>query len=236
MDARTVRLLVSVRNAVEAAEALEGGADVIDIKDPGRGSLGRADDQAMRSILSVVGGVVPISVAMGEWDDSDPCVPPRGARYVKVGLARGAGRGWSRALQAWVDAVAPIGVIAVAYADHHRVNAPSPKEVLDWAAAQGVAGLLIDTAVKDGSGLFDWMDPVRVRSMVLAAREAGKRVALAGSLHGANLFRAVELGPDIVAVRSAACVGHDRQASVDRGCVAELRGIIGSRTVAAGLP
>ena len=35
-------LLVSVRNVEEALAALEGGASLIDVKEPSRGPLGRA--------------------------------------------------------------------------------------------------------------------------------------------------------------------------------------------------
>ena len=35
-----MQLLVSVRSAVEVAPALAGGADIIDAKEPDRGSLG----------------------------------------------------------------------------------------------------------------------------------------------------------------------------------------------------
>ncbi len=37
------RLLVSVRSAAEAEIALSAGADLIDVKEPSRGSLGAAD-------------------------------------------------------------------------------------------------------------------------------------------------------------------------------------------------
>jgi uncharacterized protein (UPF0264 family) len=43
-----VRLLVSVANAAEARTALEGDADIIDVKDPSRGSLGMADASVQR--------------------------------------------------------------------------------------------------------------------------------------------------------------------------------------------
>ena len=43
------RLLVSVRNGQEAEAALAGGAHVIDVKEPARGSLGRADETTLRS-------------------------------------------------------------------------------------------------------------------------------------------------------------------------------------------
>ena len=38
-----MRLLVSVRSADEVAAAMAGGADIIDAKEPARGSLGAVD-------------------------------------------------------------------------------------------------------------------------------------------------------------------------------------------------
>ena len=45
------RLLVSVRSAAEAEAALLGGADVIDVKEPDRGPLGRADDAVIAAVV-----------------------------------------------------------------------------------------------------------------------------------------------------------------------------------------
>ena len=48
---RTPQLLVSVRDLGEAAAALAGGADLIDVKEPIRGPLGRADEATIRGIV-----------------------------------------------------------------------------------------------------------------------------------------------------------------------------------------
>jgi len=47
-------LLVSVRSAAEALAALAGGAAVIDVKEPSRGPLGRADGDVWRAVLAAV--------------------------------------------------------------------------------------------------------------------------------------------------------------------------------------
>ena len=60
-----VRLLISVRNAFEAENALAGGADLIDIKEPANGSLGPADVSKGHEIASVVRGRRPLSAAWG---------------------------------------------------------------------------------------------------------------------------------------------------------------------------
>ena len=59
-------LLVSVRNAAEATEALAGGASIIDVKEPSRGPLGRADADVTAAIAEAVAGRAPLTVACGE--------------------------------------------------------------------------------------------------------------------------------------------------------------------------
>ncbi len=86
-------LLVSVRNAHEAHAALEGGADVIDIKEPSNGPLGRASDADIREVLQVVREIseqTPVSAACGEVCDlgAEVSVPlPAGLTYAKLGLS-----------------------------------------------------------------------------------------------------------------------------------------------------
>src|SRR5947209_7857771 len=94
------RLLVSVRSAEEARAALEGGAAVIDVKEPDRGPLGRADPSIWAEVRAAVPMATPVSVALGElyeWvgddapGDLSPLDASAGFTYRKLGLAR-AGR------------------------------------------------------------------------------------------------------------------------------------------------
>src|SRR2546427_482948 len=45
--------------------ALGGGADVIDVKDPARGSLGRPDENVLEEVRSALGGRCAVSAALG---------------------------------------------------------------------------------------------------------------------------------------------------------------------------
>ena len=45
-----MQLLVSVTDAIEAAAALDGGADIIDAKDPASGALGAVTVDVFRDI------------------------------------------------------------------------------------------------------------------------------------------------------------------------------------------
>ena len=76
------KLLVSVRSGVEALAALAGGADVIDVKEPSHGPLGRAEFALWREVRGRVPPTVPMSVALGElseWSDADIVQVPHAA-------------------------------------------------------------------------------------------------------------------------------------------------------------
>jgi uncharacterized protein (UPF0264 family) len=93
-------LLVSVRDAAEALEALEGGATLIDVKEPSRGALGRADDQVIRDVIEAVGGRVPVSAALGELAEAVPQTIPVGLTFAKWGLACAVSFDWETRMHA----------------------------------------------------------------------------------------------------------------------------------------
>lgn len=241
------RLLVSVRDSDEAAEALAGGADIIDVKEPASGALGMAEPAVIADVIATVDGRRPTSAALGDLTDAAPgdstnaspgdstnLLPvtlAAGLSYVKIGLAA-APADWARRLADAFAACTPARAIAVAYADCHRVGAPPVGDVFDWAQGHRAAGVLIDTAVKDGRGLFDWLSADDLASIIGRARAAGLIIVLAGALDGRALARAAALRPDIVAVRGAACRGGRRAQRVDRSRVGQLAGVIAACSTA----
>jgi uncharacterized protein (UPF0264 family) len=217
------KLLVSVRSADEARAALEGGAAVIDIKEPDRGPLGRADVKVWQSVRQAVAGVVPVSVALGElreWTAGRLDLSVfSGLAFRKLGLS-GAGRDWVQRWSALRDAWGPGPAwVAVVYADWREAGAPHPDAILDAAlAVDDCAGVLIDTWNKAQPSPVDqsWA------SWVARARGRGGVVALAGGLGEAEILRLGPLAPDLFAVRGAACQRGDRRGPIDPDRVARL--------------
>lgn len=215
-------LLVSVRDAVEAAAALEGGATVVDVKEPARGSLGMADPKVAAAVAAVVGRRAPWTLACGELRDGVEAIHDHVRRVVgllpagveppfaaKAGPAGVGAAGWRERLVAFGRGL-PSGVapVAVAYGDWERAAAPAADDVIAAAAAAGFRLLLIDTWDKSGPPLVaDAETARRVAGWVGRARAAGMQVVLAGSLTAATLRAAVASRPDLIAVRTAACTG-----------------------------
>jgi (5-formylfuran-3-yl)methyl phosphate synthase len=215
-DLRT-RLLVSVRNAAEAEAAYAGGADLIDIKEPWRGSLGRAEPRVWRDIVHVMRDRCPLSVALGELVDGSilsSASRASGVQYAKVGLSgvRGTAnwrtrwRGVARQLK---DGIEPVAVI---YADWQKASAPSPSEILCQAADIGCRIALVDTFMKRGGSLFQVLSPYQLRDLVDRVRDRRLGLVLAGSLAETDFPRVLALQPDWIAVRGSACIGGRRGA------------------------
>jgi uncharacterized protein (UPF0264 family) len=223
-------LLVSVRSAEEARAALAGGADLIDVKEPSRGPLGRADDKVIRAIIDEVGGRVPVSVAMGEWADGSQSLEPNNVSYIKWGLARMANVTDPGIFRAARAPRKPEPVL-VAYADHERAESPLPAWLADKAREYRFSAFLIDTAVKDGSSLLDWIEPATLARIRFQLADAGVRIAFAGSLDVESIRRLLPLTPDWFAVRGAACVGG-REGSISAERVRAIKDVIAG----AGLP
>lgn len=204
-------LLVSVRSAEEARLAIDAGVDVLDVKEPARGSLGTADRTTIAEIAALAADRVPLSVALGELvalaDEPDRADLPPGVRYAKLGLSQCAGRSdWDKRWAAWAAALpADVLPVAVAYADDHLAASPPEAEVLAMAARYGAAAVLIDTFDKQDGNLLTHWNATRLEWLLAVAQQVHMPVVLAGSLTLPQIERLLPLQPWLVAVRGAAC-------------------------------
>jgi uncharacterized protein (UPF0264 family) len=231
-----MRLLVSVVDAGEARAAAAAGADIVDVKNPAEGSLGAPSPAVIAGVRAAVPAEVPVSAAIGDMPDLPGTAAlaalgaaHSGAAFVKVGLWGVTTEADAVALvRAVNDAVPGAVVVAAAYADARRVaHGPLAPELLPGVARAAGAGVcLLDTAVKDGRGLLDWLGPDALTSLVADAHDAGLEIALAGALRAEDLPVVQATGADIAGVRSAACRDGRRTGPLDaarvRACVAAV--------------
>lgn len=202
-------LLVSVRDAKEAAAALGGGAAVIDVKEPNAGPLGAASIEAISGVIAAVAQASPITVATGDLGDNFPWEEaPHGIAIAKLGLAGGVNQPWREQTARWVARLpAETTGALVAYADWESAVAPPPEEVLSHAVEIGCRGFVVDTWSKGDGCSLDLLDWDRLRSLIEKAIAEGLAVVLAGSITAERIDEAASFGPTLVGVRGAACVG-----------------------------
>lgn len=220
-----MKLLVSVRSADEAMQAADGGADFIDLKEPGAGALGGLPIATIRAIVAALrkhGSSLPISATIGDVPMSEParimaCVDAVGAcgvDHVKVGIERVpealAVLDALKALTASGGSVIPVFIADQGLAWEH----------VEHACGVGFPGLMIDTADKHAGSLFDVMSLAEVERFITsvrsarAARAGTSMVGLAGALRMAHAPLLRALAPDFAGFRTAVCKG-DRGSALD---------------------
>ena len=220
-------MLASVASVEEAALALEGGADLIDLKDPAAGALGALPMATIRAAVRLVSGRRPLSATVGDRV-TDPAAlagavartAAAGVDFVKVGFAAGADH---HALAGALarEAARGTAIVAVLFADRG-----ADLTLLGRLAACGFAGAMLDTADKKGGSLSRCMDEARLGRFVDGARSRGLLSGLAGSLGPEDIAPLMALGPDYLGFRGALCSGGARCAGLDVDRLRAIRALV----------
>jgi len=243
-----MQLLVSVVSEEEVAAAVEGGADIIDVKNPREGSLGANFPHVIRLVREKTPNSLAVSAAVGDVPNLPGTVALAslgaatcGVDYVKVGLF-----GVSHKVDAILllrevcravrDHNPQTKVIATAYADAHKVGALPPLALPEVAVESGVDGCMLDTARKGEGNLLTLLDETRLRDFVQQCHNARLLCALAGSLDEADIPQVCGLGADIIGVRTAACQGDRINGRVASEKVRRLKSLIAVSVSPSSVP
>jgi uncharacterized protein (UPF0264 family) len=217
-----IRLLVSPQSVSEAYEVIKGKGDIIDIKRPAEGSLGANFPWIIREIKEIAPKHTEISATLGDL----PNLPGTaslaalglvhcGVNYIKAGIKGPKTKEDAIFLMKQIhhavrDLNADIKIVAAGYADAQRFEGISPMLIPEIAAAADSNIAMLDTAIKDGKGLFDYLQSPQLIQFVEITHDYGLQAALAGSIKKEDLLSLIKIQPDIIGVRGAVCEQNDR--------------------------
>ncbi|MEX2722682.1 MAG: (5-formylfuran-3-yl)methyl phosphate synthase [Candidatus Freyarchaeota archaeon] len=234
-----MKLLISPRDEQEALEAIAGGADIIDVKNPLEGSLGANFPWVIRRIRDITPRELEVSATIGDFPNKPGTAAlaalgaaVSGADYVKVGLygvnayheALYLAKQVVRSVKTYKPSVK---IVVAGYADAYRINAIDPFKIPHITSEAGADVAMVDTAIKDGTGLFDLWSLEEIEGFIQDAHGRKVLVALAGSIKKESLPLIQDLGADVVGIRGAACEKSDRiQGRITRERVQELSNIL----------
>ncbi len=216
-------MLASVADAAEAEVALIEGADVLDLKDPANAPLGALPRAAIDAIVATIGKRRLVSAVAGNLNDPEAlaaaaeAIASAGVDYVKVGLDANA----SACIEALKPLAARTRLIGLLFADQDADFSLIPR-----LASVGFKGIMLDTAVKDGSRLINYLDIPHLEQFVGAAHAAGMIAGLAGSLEAPDIARLLPIGPDLLGFRGALTGGKGRATSIEATHVRLIRDLI----------
>ncbi len=222
-----MKLLVSVESLEEARVAVECGCAVLDIKNPNEGSLGANFPWVLKAIMDEFPNAsCETSATVGDLPHKPGtaalaahAVASFGLDYVKAGLY--ASTTFDEAVEMMTTVQRAVRManpesraVAAGFADWRRFDGLSTTDLVRAASAAQVDVVLIDTAIKDGSNLFDNMSLDELAEFVGLCREAGVMCALAGSIKEHHLDDLAKIGPDLTGVRGALCSDQKDRTSV----------------------
>ncbi|MDO5851409.1 MAG: (5-formylfuran-3-yl)methyl phosphate synthase [Methanobacteriaceae archaeon] len=216
-----MELLVSAINTKEALDAIEGQADIIDVKNPKEGSLGANFPWIIKEIskytenktLSATIGDAPYKP--GTMSLAALGCAISGANYIKTGLygtknkteAIDLMKNINRSVKDYnSDAI----VVTCGYADAKRISAVKVEEIIDITLESNSDIAMLDTAIKDGKTLFDHQTLDSLTQFIEKAHDHSIKVALAGSVNLDQIKQLNMINCDIVGVRTAVCDNGNR--------------------------
>ena len=230
-----MKLLVSPKNETEAAEAIAGGADIIDVKNPREGPLGANFPWVIKRVKQITPADIEVSCTIGEMPNLPGSMAlaalgaaTTGVNYVKAGLyglrtPKEAVNLMQNVVKAAKDFNSSVKVVVSGYADAERISTVYPLHVPKIAYAVQGDIAMIDTAIKDGKNLFDFLTKSQLQRFVDEAHSYGLKAALAGSLRKEDMPIICALDADVVGVRGAVCTLSDRvNGQITREKVREL--------------
>ena len=209
-------------NEKEASAAIAGGADIIDVKNPQEGPLGANFPWVIKRIREITPKNIKVSCTLGEVPNLPGSISlaalgaaSLGVDYIKVGLfgfktVQEAIYLLQNVKRAAKEYNSNIKVVAAGYADSERVGGLNPLLIPEIASKAKVEVAMLDTAVKDGKNLFNFITSQQLQKFVDSSHKFGLDVALAGSLQKQDLPLVYSLGADIAGSRGAACTNNDR--------------------------
>ena len=225
-------LMVSVQNLAEALEALNGGADIVDVKNLEEALVGSAHPRVVKEVREAVPMERHASVTLGVVPDQAGTVAMAvytagmlDATSVKVGFMRTEYNTAVEILRASREALEGFEtkLIGSLFADNPLYDGLDSHCMVRLAQEGKCDGFLIDTLTKDGRNLFDFLPENDLREMVFEGKEAGMSTALSGHLRIEDLDELARINPDIVGVRGAVCRKGNRKSGVHREAVAQFK-------------
>ena len=227
-----IKLLISPKTIEEAKIVVNQKVDFIDCKNPEEGSLGANFPWVIREMKNLIpdGSHQLLSATIGDF----PNLPGSaslaalgaavsGADIIKVGLKgpKNAVDG-IKLMRNVVKAVKNydnnIKVVVAGYADRIRMtSSPEVMTIPTIAAESGSDIAMLDTYIKDGKGLLDFLSVNQLIEFKNKAKDLDLEVALAGNLLKNNLLTIKNVSPDIIGVRSVVCEGFDRNNGLIKG-------------------
>ena len=196
------KVLGSIKNIFEAKLLLETDIDIIDLKDPSKGALGRLSNVDINNIVKCVNNKKLTSSTIGDIPNNIEIIKKNvdeisstNVNFIKIGVYK----------KDYVKTLCNIKsckkLIAVFFAD---IFLPSHTD-LKCLKNSGFYGVMIDTSNKKSGNLLNHISYSDINDFLTIAKNFKLLTGIAGSINETHVNELVKLKPDYMGFRGALC-------------------------------
>lgn len=223
------KLLISVRSVEEALLAQNNGADFIDLKDPKHGALGALDIAESAAVLAALDKGSVVSATIGDLPMESEMIDAALARRIALGIDYLKVGFFPATMQAYESCLNVIRhyteqgykIIVVLFADHTY-----PYDLMPALQQSDIAGVMLDTASKNGNTLLDYYSDSQLSDFVNEMKVNERLIGLAGSIHLEHVNQLKPLQPDYLGFRGGVCDAGVRSEALNPTRIRELSKVL----------
>ena len=207
------KILTSIKSLTEINLVLKKGVDIIDFKDPTKGSLGALTMKKINFFLKSIPPMQLTSATIGDIEDIKEIkkkaimLSKTNIDFIKIGFFFN-----EKNIKSLIDlkkTVKKKKIIAVLFADNEpNLNLIKKIKKLKFD------GILIDTKNKKNGNLRNYFSTKKIKNFINVSKKENLSIGLAGSLNIKDINPLIKLKPDYLGFRGAICNKNKRKDNI----------------------
>ncbi|MDB2461492.1 (5-formylfuran-3-yl)methyl phosphate synthase [Gammaproteobacteria bacterium] len=204
------KILASIKDLSEAKILINTDIDIIDLKDPSNGALGRLKTNDIEIIVNFIAKKKLTSSTVGDLPNDEELISKNvkevsstNVDFIKIGVYE------NSYIKTLCNMKSCKKLIAVFFADKFL---PTENEILDLKESD-FSGIMLDTSNKKSGNLFNHVTYSQINNFLAIAKSMSLLTGIAGSINKTHIDDIIKLNPNYMGFRGALCENNASRSS-----------------------
>ena len=212
--------LVSTQSPNEISNKLISEIDILDLKDPSKGSIGSWEFNEINKVVRLLKNKIEISATLGDIYNNKKFreklnrFDQLNLDFIKFGLLSKHHKNLFEKLRLVSQEKYRTKLVAVIFVDHKKAFDLVCRDLQVFENSR-INYLLLDTFKKDSGCLLDFCNIPFLKNFINKCNNYKIKVGLAGGIKESQVPLILSLNPNIIGFRSAVCKFNKRESSIN---------------------
>ena len=204
------KILASIKDLSEAKILIDTDIDIIDLKDPSKGALGRLEKNDIEIIVNFINKKKLTSSTVGDLPNDIELISENvdevsstNVDFIKIGVYD------NSYIKTLCNIKSCKKLIAVFFADKFL---PTKNEIAELKES-GFSGIMVDTSNKKSGNLFNHVTHYQINNFITIAKNMNLLTGIAGSINKTHIDDIIKLNPNYMGFRGALCENNASRSS-----------------------